>query len=461
MQELPVDREAELNFSPRSGMVQVVVGLILVIGALRFGLFITAYQQDPTLVIDPDTLSYQHLSESIFERGKYERVAGIAEAHRPPLYPAYLAMNYAVFGKSNLLAPVLLQHIMTLLIASMMTYLAYRLGGPVATLLTPLLYLTEFTSFYYANEILSETLFTFLLSVSVTAFAIGVQKNSVNHWWILAAGLTLTAAVFVRPVGLLLSYPAAVLLGAVVYWQSRSAKSGVKTGLIFLTPWLILGGAWYARNFGLSGEIFFTNYEGHALFKRLSPIIMAANHIDSMEASYYLARLRAEGLRPIEIYFKVMFSYPLVFASETFTDILRVLLSPGQWHLSFYFPVAFSDPFPMEQLILSGDFRHLITEAKMRPPLYLGLITLVFCQLLLLYAGLIASIFSIRLKKRDQVIIYLFLILFCFYFVAITFGFIGHSRFRVPFVPFLSVLAAAGLEFLLTNTSNARASFKS
>ena len=137
-----------MDLGQRSRMVQVVVVLILIVGAFRLGLFMTAYQQDPTLVIDPDTLSYQHLSESIFERGKYERVAGIAEAHRPPLYPAYLAMNYAIFGKSNLLAPVLLQQLMTLLIASMMAYLAYRLGGPVAAQLAPLLYLTEFTSFY-------------------------------------------------------------------------------------------------------------------------------------------------------------------------------------------------------------------------------------------------------------------------------------------------------------------------
>ena len=237
MQELWDEREVKLGFSPTSRMVQVVFGVILVIGALRFGLFMNAYQQDRALVIDPDTLSYQLLSQSIFERGKYERVNDIAEAHRPPLYPAYLAMNYAIFGKSNLLAPVLLQHIMTLLIASMMAYLAFRLGGPIAATLAPLLYLTEFTSFYYANEILSETLFTFILSVSVTTLAVGIHKNSVNHWWVLVAGITLTAAVFVRPVGLLLTYPAALLLSAVVYWRSRRVKSALKTGMIFLAPW--------------------------------------------------------------------------------------------------------------------------------------------------------------------------------------------------------------------------------
>ena len=131
-----------MDFSPRSGIARIVVGFILLAGALRFSLFITTYQQNPTLIIDPDTLSYQSLSEP-FERGKYERVAGIAEAHRLPLYPAYLAMNYAVFGKTNLLAPVILQHIMTLLIASMMAYLAYRLGGPVVL---AALYLTNLPS---------------------------------------------------------------------------------------------------------------------------------------------------------------------------------------------------------------------------------------------------------------------------------------------------------------------------
>ena len=140
-----------------------------------------------------------------------------------------------------------------------------------------------------------------------------MHKNSVRPWWILVAGITLTAAVFVRPVGLLLPYPATVLLITVVYWQSRCVKTALKTGLIFILPWLIAGGYWYARNYGLSGEIFFTNYEGQALFKRLHPILMSANQTDYVNAVSYVAGLTAEGMRPIEIYFHVMFTHPVTF----------------------------------------------------------------------------------------------------------------------------------------------------
>ena len=70
-------------------------------------------------------------------------------------------------------------------------------------------------------------------------------------------------------------------------------------------------------------------------------------------------------------------------------------------------------------------------------------------HLALLYAGIIASVFSARANDQDQVIIYLFLGLFCLYFIGITLGFIGQPRFRVPFVPFLSVLGATGIGVIM------------
>jgi len=425
--------------------------MILLIGAVRFFLFFNIYQQDPSLIIDPDTLSYLHLSESIYERGAYERVEGIPEAHRPPLYPAYLAVNYTVFGKANLLAPVLLQQLMTLLTALMTAYLAYRLGGRLAAWIAPLLYLTEFTSFYYANEILSETLFAFLLTVSMSMLVIGFQRESISTRWVFGASIVLTAAVFVRPVGLLLIYPATGLLFFVAYWYARDITSALKTGLVFLLPWIVFGGSWYARNYGLSGEIFFTSYEGQALLRRLQPVLMSANQIDLQSANAHISGLIAEGMRPVEVYFNVLFSHPGPFLVETLIDVARVLLSPGQWHIGTYFPATFENALPMETLLLNGEFAQLAEAISTKVVLYTGLISAVLVHLFLVYFGVLASMFFILRKNREKVAIYLFLVLFCVYFIGITAGFIGQPRFRVPFVPFLAVLSAAGFSFLIAS----------
>ena len=81
--------------------------------------------------------------------------------------------------------------------------------------------------------------------------------------------------------------------------------------------------------------------------------------------------------------------------------------------------------------------------------MYAVLIGAVLLHLLLLYAGLVASLFFVKRKTKEQVILSLFLVLICLYFIGITAGFVGQPRFRVPFVPFLSVLAASGFGCLI------------
>ena len=135
-----------------------IVGLVLVavvFCVLRFAFFYSVYDQDNSLIIDPDTLSYRHISLSIFERGKYERVEGTPESHRPPAYPTYLAINYLAFGKNNLLAPVIGQHVMFFIVSIIVGYLAYQLAGFLAAVTSFVLISTDFTLFYYFNEIVN------------------------------------------------------------------------------------------------------------------------------------------------------------------------------------------------------------------------------------------------------------------------------------------------------------------
>jgi len=291
-------------------------------------------------------------------------------------------------------------------------------------------------------------LFLFVLAAAVTTLAIGFQSNKRGYGWFFAAGLILTAAVFVRPVGLLLIYPVTGLLAVGIYWRSKSFSRAMKTSLFFILPWIVFGGAWYARNYGLSGEVFFTNYEGEALFRRLRPVLMAAIQVDLKSASEFITELNADGMRPVEIYLHVLFAHPITFFIETLTGIGRVLLSPGQWHLSFYFPETYLNPFPIEALFLSGQFGLLAEETRDRPLMYAVLIGVVLLHLLLLYAGVVASLFFVKRKTKEQVILSLFLVLICLYFIGITAGFVGQPRFRVPFVPFLALLAATGYGYL-------------
>ena len=186
---------------------RIFMVLVAILCVIRFSFFIYTYDKNPELIIDPDTQSYLDIAASLYERGKYERVAGVAETHRPPGYASYLALNYAIFGQDNLLAPVIIQHILSVLMVVMVSYLAFGLGGPVAGVIAAVVYLLDFTSFYYLNEVLSETLFTFFIVLSLFLIRKSIDAWETPFRWFLLAGLVTTLAVFVRPVGMLLMYP--------------------------------------------------------------------------------------------------------------------------------------------------------------------------------------------------------------------------------------------------------------
>ena len=418
--------------------------MIAALCLVRLSFFLTTYENDPGLIIDPDTQSYLSISASLFERGKYERVAGQPEIHRPPGYAAFLAGNYALFGKDNLLAPVLVQHGLSVSMAIMIAYLAHGLGGPRASLVAETVFLLDFTSFYYLNEILSETLFTFFILFSLLLIRNSIDVPIGRHKWLLLAGLVATAAVFVRPVGMLLLYPVAILVGTTAIVQTRESSTSLKSMAIFILPWIILGGAWYLRNYDISGQLFFTNYEGEALFRRLRPVLAAANDIDINGANVLLTEMTRQGLKPFQVYFSVVFEHPWTFIKETSADLTRLLLSPGQWHLKFYFPNSFATQFPMEGLLLSGNFTQVIDQLFSRPVSYSIIIGLVMGHLLVLYTGGLFSLIRIFKCPTKDILFYGFLILYVAYFMAITAGFIGQPRFRVPFVPILAIMCGIG-----------------
>lgn len=428
--------------------LMAIILAALVLSILRFGFFYSVYNQDNTVITDPDTLSYRHISLSIFERGKYERVEGTPETHRPPAYPVYLAINYVVFGKDSLLAPVIVQHVLFFIVSIIVGYLAYQLGGLMAAVVSYGFIFTDFTVFYYFNEVLSEALFTSLLMFALFFYWQSLKMEG-NRWLnVLLSGLLLTVVIFTRPVGMFLIYPMAVILGLGIYMETKSVGTSLKSVVVFLLPWVVLGGLWYFRMYGITGKFVFSDYESAAIFRRLYPVLEDANNYSNAEAAAYLTGLIQQGLLATEVYFKVLFEHPWSFFKETSLDLLRLLLSPGQWHLKFYFPSLFSNQFSLEPLLLGGNFTLILDEAFQRPLMYFVVIAIVFFHLVLMYAGIVFSFISLSDLTRSQILLFATILMIISYFVLVTAGFIGHPRFRVVFTPMLAISAGVGASWL-------------
>ncbi len=433
-----------------------VVLVIAVICLLRFAFFYDAYLDDPNLVIDPDTKSYIDISTNLFENGRYERVHGEPEIHRPPAYPLFLTLSYALFGQDNLLAPVILQHILFFAMMLIVAHLAFQMGGTLAMTIAIGLLTLDFTTFYYVNEILSELMFAFFITLAIATFYAAMKSFNRQIMLFFLTGLILTIAIFVRPVGLYLVYPITLYVAVIAYLDSEKIAHSVKSAAVFFLPWLILGGAWYFYSFSVSGNFTFTSYESGGVYgQRLAAVLQSSLGIDIGAANQMVNDRMRNTDSHLLTFITMLSEHPAAAFKVTITDIGRQLLSPGQWYLKFYFPSIFDNQFPLENLLFDLNFSEISARLAMRPAMYLPIVGFVFLHLIIIYAGVMLSVTGVRKMSFENLTIYVLMVLFIGYFVAITLGFIGHSRFRVPFMPALAILSGYGFSLLFRrNKSN-------
>ena len=163
---------------------------------------------------------------------------------RAPLYPFLLGLAYRLSGDSHVV-PRVIQFIMGALTALLTYAIARRLLGKLAALISGLAAAAYPVLVYFEGGLLTETLFVFLIMLSLYLFAVAVDKQRIYMWFL--AGLTLGAALITRPT-VAVFIPFAVL-GALLLSRRRAlcALTVAFGVLIMLTPVTL-------HNFAVSGE---------------------------------------------------------------------------------------------------------------------------------------------------------------------------------------------------------------
>lgn len=163
---------------------------------------------------------------------------------RAPLYPYLLGGLYRLTGGSYL-APRVLHFILGALTALLTYALASRLLGRLAGIVSGLMAALYPVLIYFEGELLTETLFIFLVMLSLYLFEVARDRQK-SHVWLLA-GLCLGGALITRPT-VAIFVPFAVL-GAILFGKRRTVHAllvivGVLAMLVPVT----------AHNLAVSGE---------------------------------------------------------------------------------------------------------------------------------------------------------------------------------------------------------------
>jgi 4-amino-4-deoxy-L-arabinose transferase-like glycosyltransferase len=402
------------------------LALILLAGAAVRGLLWLWFEGHPLAIWDER--DYHALATGLLERGEFGLTPGHPTSIRPPLYPAFLAAVYWVAGGPAFDAVRLLQSGLSLLTA----VLLYHLGREVFSPRTGL-WLAGFYAFYpsllgFNNLLLTETLFTFLLTAACYGLVRALRTGSLA--WLAAAGALLGLGALTRSVLWYLPPLCAVLL--LVAWRGSTRRRLAAAGVLLVVfagtvaPWSIrntrLEGTFVAID-SMGGRNFMMgNYRFTPLFRAWDAIALEGDRswFHELRTTYPRSAWATQGLRD-----KLALRQGLRFVIENpGLTLKRDLVKLVQF-------------WGLERELVAGASRGLFG------PLPPGIVVLLAGIIMGSYAGLLVlAVFgALVVPPADRRLHWLLLLVVGLVCAVHTVVF-GHSRYHLPVMPLLLAYAA-------------------
>lgn len=186
---------------------------------------------------------------------------------RTPGYPIFLALIYSLFGR-NYNAVFIIQIIMSNLTALLVYFIAFKSFVSYKKQIASLAYiLVLFCPFlwFLAKMLFTETLFTFLVTLSILLITVALERNS--YWLFFTSGLITGIALLTRPTLSLLPI-FLVLLIILAGIKKDKFSSLVKKNIVYITAVMLIWSPWIIRNYivfkefipltaGISGAFFY------------------------------------------------------------------------------------------------------------------------------------------------------------------------------------------------------------
>lgn len=438
----------------------VLVGIFFV--ALTMRMLVLIYVgHEPRKFYTYDSDGYERralnlLHYHVFSSSEYPPF--VPDLDRTPIYPGFIAGLYAVFGQAPIV--VVLFQIWLGSCTAMLTYAlarALRLSycvGAIAALAVAL----EPISIMTANRILTETLFTFVLVLSLWLL-VSYWRTS-NMWMLIGAAISFGCLSLVRPVSQFLPLVLLPLFGGAM-WRSAWRKL-VLAMLVFVVLSMSLTYSWAYRNYRQTGVFTISTIgDVNLLYYRARAVQAAVDGTTQDEAwekinrriAHITAQLQLTTAEKTHLQRRealaILSRYPGLTLLMTLKGAVRMVVDPGytitcsmldRWSTSF-------DCFPgKSSMNESGMLQKALDRFRMMS--LVQQVTLVWSVLLLVWMYISLAIALVLLFRKRSWLVLALLSVVVLYFIALSAGAEANSRFRIPLVPLLAILAGVGTEQL-------------
>ena len=414
-----------------------------------------AWHNSPDLsaLHSPDTHTYVLPSQSLLSQGTFSRYDH-PEVVRTPGYSLFL-MPGILSGHLEIVTVA-----MQMIISVTTVWLVYRLTGQLtgshyAAVCAGLFAAVEPLSIIYTCYLLPETVYTFLLVLSLTWLVSYLRTSRFRD--VTISGLLLAVATFIRPVSYFLPAGLVLLLLIQAWWRSgqrlRTIAYACTFGAVCMTPLC----AWQLRNYAVTGYSGFSAVTDSNLYFFQAAAVLAAENgkpLKEMQAELgYFDRNAFDELHPELLgagqaeKFRYMHSKAihiigqdtLRFARIYFRGLGLLVLNPAASDV-----LRLGNLYPEKQRLRPIDLGifGILNQLRREAPLVFYTNLCMAGLLGLLYLGSFAAAPALLRNFNWQ---WTILAATTAYFLAVSSGATSVARLRHPVMPIICVLAGLGM----------------
>lgn len=394
-----------------------------------------------------DTPTYLLPAQTLLNTGQYA-VNGQPELLRPPGYPFFLIPGF--FANALVFITLTLQIALSVITVALVYCIAHTLTiNKQIAQYAGFLAAIEPLGVLYTSHLLTETLFTALLTSGLYALIRAHQKSTIYP--LIIAAMLLATATYVRPIGIYLPCILAVPVALSRWPWQRLA--------LFLLIALGLPSIWIFRNMAVANYLGFSAISAVNLYFYQSAAVKAQqqqisfveyqNRLGYRDQNQYVAHHPGQkNWSPAQRYrymadegLNILMTSPFTYSVIHFKGMFRTLLDPGAIDL-----LKLLNAYPergglLGQISDQGLVKtlgYLLTE---RPFVFFSHI---FMGVLLLVYYLLALLaFKTRIHLPA-----ILLLATVFYFAILSGGPQSLNRFRHPIMPIIAVFAGIGVSTL-------------
>lgn len=403
-------------------------------------IFLFFIANHPERAFDIDSLRYIQLAVSLLDSHTFPSIV------RTPVYPFFIATVYSVFGKfpqAVLIVQYFLDSLTAIFIVSIFLRIFKNLNY---SYIAGVIYTINPFAIFYSNMILTETLFTFILTLSVYLFILFLYNH--HKGYLIASSLLLGIGTLFRPIS---QYVPLFLIPFIFFVKGYRLRDKLISCLIFLMIFYSALLPWYIRNYQYYGRLTLSTISDFNMFLTFAPEVLMIKSNPTSTIAFDTKERIVPFRNELWDSAKRKYGWSDNKPHTVFEDPIRssILKEEGIQVIKKHLHVFF-----ISHVLNTGR-----TLLPYRPYFYkligsdlqiVSILSFVVDYFIMVFSA-IGIVFSFKKKGNGTYhrAIAFFFILLIFYFSFIP-GIEGYSRFRIPILPYISIFAAFGLWGIVT-----------